>query len=236
MKPFYEYAGITIYHGDCSHVLPKLSAPVHAIITDPPYGSSDGRGKVVKRGSEHVGFAPGEWDTTLPLAWIPHAMRLLESGRWYAVFTDKLSVNTVWQAFEQYGGRGKQTFHWIKTNKAPTPRKNFKSCVESAVCGTKGVVSFWNGGGNCDNYIAHPLESSGLHPTQKPVAVMAHLMRAMTKPGDVVLDPFGGSGTTAVACQMLGRRCILIERELEYCELAVSRLSQQALGLFEEES
>ena len=230
----YDYAGIQIHHGDNLDILPELHVVVDAIITDPPYGSSDGRGKAIMRGPQLTTFAPGEWDTMLPLDWIPAAMRLLRDGAWYGVFTDKLSVNTVWEAFEAHGGRGKQTFHWIKTNKAPTPRMNFKSCVESAVCGTKGAVGFWNGGGNCNNYIAHPMAGNGYHPTEKPEPVMAYLIRAMTKPGDVVLDPFGGSGTTAVACQRLNRRCIVIEKEREYCDVAIERLQQQSLNLWRE--
>jgi site-specific DNA-methyltransferase (adenine-specific) len=54
-----------------------------------------------------------------------------------------------------------------------------------------------------------------------------------SRPGEVVLDPFGGSGTTARACKDLGRRCILIEQEERYCEIAVRRLQQEVFDLAE---
>jgi site-specific DNA-methyltransferase (adenine-specific) len=62
------------------------------------------------------------------------------------------------------------------------------------------------------------------HPTQKPEKLMAKLVLASSNPGDIVLDPFLGSGTTAVVAKKLGRTFIGIEREEEYCALAQRRL------------
>ena len=64
------------------------------------------------------------------------------------------------------------------------------------------------------------------HPTQKPEKLLAKLILASSNPGDVVLDPFGGVGTTAVAATKLGRRFVTIEREAEYCALALARLER----------
>jgi site-specific DNA-methyltransferase (adenine-specific) len=67
------------------------------------------------------------------------------------------------------------------------------------------------------------------HPTVKPVDLMRWCIRLITPPGGVVLDPFGGSGTTGVAARAEGMRCILIEREAEYLDIIAGRLSQQSL-------
>jgi DNA modification methylase len=72
-----------------------------------------------------------------------------------------------------------------------------------------------------------------VHPTQKPVALMRWILTKWSKPGDLILDPYMGSGPVARACLDLGRRYIGVELEERYCEIAVSRLSQQVLPLME---
>jgi site-specific DNA-methyltransferase (adenine-specific) len=64
-----------------------------------------------------------------------------------------------------------------------------------------------------------------LHPTQKAVGILQPLIRSFSKPGDVVLDPFAGSGSTAVAAALCGRRYVAIELEADYCRLARRRLA-----------
>ena len=68
-----------------------------------------------------------------------------------------------------------------------------------------------------------------VHPTQKPVALMEYLIQTYSKPDDLILDPFLGSGTTAVACKKLNRRFIGIEISPEYCKIAEQRLKQGVL-------
>lgn len=65
-----------------------------------------------------------------------------------------------------------------------------------------------------------------IHPTQKPVALISTLIQWITNPGDIVLDPFCGSGTTAIACKELNRNYICIEKELEYYQIACNRINQ----------
>jgi site-specific DNA-methyltransferase (adenine-specific) len=69
-----------------------------------------------------------------------------------------------------------------------------------------------------------PVRQSNTHPTVKPLALMRWLVRLVAYPGDTVLDPFAGSGTTGVACAMEGREFIGIEREAEYIEIARRRI------------
>lgn len=75
-----------------------------------------------------------------------------------------------------------------------------------------------------------------LHPVSFPVEIPTRCILSATNPGDVVLDPFMGSGTTLVAAKRLGRKAIGIEIEEKYCEIAAKRLSQGALDLFGEQT
>jgi site-specific DNA-methyltransferase (adenine-specific) len=126
---------------------------------------------------------------------------------------------------------------WDKVDSAPQftgdrPASAAEAIVVSHARGSKN----WNGGGgrNVFRHAVNAVRGAKPHPTTKPEPLMAELIALFTDPGDLILDPFGGSGTTAVAAKRLGRRCILIEREEKYCAVAVSRLRQGALGLFSE--
>lgn len=65
--------------------------------------------------------------------------------------------------------------------------------------------------------------ASAIHPTMKPVRLFARLIRNSSRPGDVVLDPFGGSGTTAIACEQMGRSSRLVELDPRYCDAILER-------------
>jgi DNA modification methylase len=70
-----------------------------------------------------------------------------------------------------------------------------------------------------------------VHPTQKPVFLMARIIEERTRPGDLVCDPYMGSGSTLLAARQLGRRAIGIEIDEHYCNVAVRRLEQSAFAL-----
>ena len=78
-----------------------------------------------------------------------------------------------------------------------------------------------SGNANVWNY---PNEKNAQHPTQKPVALIENIIKHSSNEGDVILDPFAGSCTTAVACKNLNRRYICIEKEQEYCDIGQARL------------
>ncbi len=73
--------------------------------------------------------------------------------------------------------------------------------------------------------------AGGNHPTVKPLALMRYLIQLVSLPGDTVIDPFGGSGTTGEAAQALGRNAILIELNPAYCELIKQRTAQTGMVL-----
>ncbi len=66
-------------------------------------------------------------------------------------------------------------------------------------------------------------EPSGLHPTQKPVELIRRMVEAHTRPGEVVYEPFAGSGTALVACEVTERRCFALEQAPAFCDVVVQR-------------
>lgn len=220
-----------ILYGDCNELI--LDIPDNSIdfvLTDPPYGTNDDKGKTIKRSGIDKNFKVMEWDKELPLSYIEHLPRIMKDDTWGCIFTDNMATTIIWNKIEEVGLNPRNTFYWVKPNKPPTPRKNFKSCVETAVIFTKGKTNKkWYGGGNVNNYlklsIISPKEKLA-HETQKPIRLMKHLIKLFTVDGDVVFDPFLGSGTTAAAAKRLGRKYIGFEIDKKYLDIANDRLSK----------
>jgi DNA modification methylase len=245
VRPYYQDEAVTIYHGDCREILPTLEQVDH-VITDPPYGQrvyDNARGlkraeitqdEQRRRGHALMQMADGA------IGSIDDMVEGLgmEFGRlarrWALVFSD---VETCfrWRASLEAGGlRYVRTGAWVKPDAMPqmTGDRPAVGFEPATICHAKGAMR-WNGGGHpavwthCTTRVNRPD-----HPCPKPERLMEELIALFTDPGDLILDPFAGSGTTGVAAKRLGRRCILIEREEKYCEVAAKRLSQGALDLF----
>jgi hypothetical protein len=112
---------------------------------------------------------------------------------------------------------------WQKTNPSPMNGQHFwLSGVECCVFGRFKGAPFNE---FCKNSVwQFPSGRSKRHPTEKPLKLWEYLISASSRPGDLVLDPFCGSGTTGEACQNLGRQFVQIDREADYIEIAKRRL------------
>lgn len=240
MTLYYEHAGITIYHGDCRDVLPQVDSVDH-VITDPPYApvvvnsakgappSTIGLAKIRELGYTGV-------DDELRDVIGQHIARLVR--RWAVVFCDAESL-TAWRSVLERGGmRHVRMGSWMSPACTPQftgdrPGTGWEACE---IAHAKGR-SRWNGGGRPAAWIVNrPLNGSreraeASHPTPKPEALLRLLVSDFSDPGETILDPFMGSGTTLVAAKRLGRKAIGIELEEKYCEIAARRLSQGALPL-----
>ena len=148
-----------------------------------------------------------------------------------------------WEA-KEYGVRTRTIFTWCKSNPVPSFRKvNYLSATEFCWIGIKGDTGWtfnFKYQKEMKNYMVTPNASSygvSLHPTEKPLKLIKHFVELHSKKGDIVLDPFMGSGTTAVACIELERRFIGFELSSEYCAMANKRikpyLEQVKLSEFE---
>jgi len=65
------------------------------------------------------------------------------------------------------------------------------------------------------------------HATQKPITLISYIIKLSCRPGGTILDPFAGSGTTGRAAKDLGRKCVMIEKDERYCEIAAKRMQQE---------
>jgi site-specific DNA-methyltransferase (adenine-specific) len=212
LSPYYEHAGITIYHGDCREILPQIAQPL-AIVTDQPYGTGWLRGGGKGRGDLDGEFSPRaekpEWDRW-DMSWVRQAVELRAAVAFgpYSRAADikaalPLPNALVW---------------WHKTNPRPgAPEVEPIGIYPASLPDGIEFVCF-NG-------------DTPFHPNQKPLSLMTWLLGFVDE-RELILDPFMGSGTTLVAAKDLGRRAIGIELDERYCETAAQRLSQEVLPIF----
>jgi len=225
IEPYYQHKGITIYHGDCRDILPELK-PVDHVITDPPYTqrTSDGArtGSVQTR---LIDFAGVDGIEAQIAAWCVGL-----AARWAII----------WCAFEQIGTyAAAQPEEYVRAGvwRKPDATPQFTGdrpamCGEAcAIFHSATVKKRWNGRGRPAFWEYLTERDRRGHPTPKPIGLMINLVQQFTDPGETILDPFMGSGTTLVAAKELGRRAIGIEIEEKYCEIAARRLAQEVLPL-----
>lgn len=232
--------------GDCLEPLPKIGRVDH-VITDPPYARD-----VYLRMGRQVSF-----QETGPAmrGSAPFIRRMAASeigvigeirrdvsteiarlaSRWVLVFSDVESCH-LWRAdLEQMGMRYVRTGAWIKPDSMPQmsgdrPAVGFEPMT---IMHAPGVKMRWNGGGGRAVWTHRTVKSRDRvnHPCPKPLSLICELINQFTDPGDLILDPFAGSGTTLLAAKQLGRRAIGFELKHEYCEIAVGRLRQECLPI-----
>jgi site-specific DNA-methyltransferase (adenine-specific) len=211
-KPYYEHAGIIIYHGDCREIMPQLGK-VDLVLTDPPYGIAHPT-DYAKRGRTNLAacrdYVPvyGDdkaFDPTMLLS--VGTARILWGGNWFA---DKLPAQGGWLV-------------WDKERPDDLDQATCELAWTDCVKGVRRFRHLWNG-------MMRASDEALEHPTQKPEALMRWCMSLRwTKDLEVILDPFMGSGSTLRAAKDLGRRAIGIEMEEKYCEIAARRLAQEML-------
>jgi site-specific DNA-methyltransferase (adenine-specific) len=225
MIPYYDHAGITIYHGDCREILPVIGKADH-VICDPPYDAKTHKG--ARYGFRHTS-SEISFDPIDPLAVAP--MLIAASSAWIVAFC----------SLEMFGAyRDASGEHWVRagfwrrTNGVPqfTGDRPGQPGEGIAIMHAGGKKS-WNGHGR-HGFWECPIVSGGPHPTTKPLALMCSLVSDFTLPGQTVIDPFMGSGTTLRAAKDLGRRAIGIEIKEKYCEIAAKRMGQEVLFPAEE--
>lgn len=226
MREYYRDEYVTIYHGDCRFVcLGDLGA--HHVITDPPYDEKthDGAKSTLRPDWAPIGFLPLETAEVVPL--LQQAV-----PRWVVSFC---ALEMLGDYKRISGDRWVRAGFWHRLGGAPQFTGDRPAQPGEGIAimrGTAGGRMWWNGGGG-HAFFQHPIIHGGkVHPTQKPESLMLELITLFTDPGETILDPFMGSGTTLVAAKRLGRKAIGFEISEQFCKEAVNRLKQNSLGLF----
>jgi len=211
VKPYYEHDGISIYHGDCREILPTL-LPAQALITDPVWPNAS----VPLAGSEDpLALFDAMWGS---LRWMPSRAAIHlgcdTDPRFLRLVPISLPFFRVaWLELVRMGYKGRlgMTGDVAYLFGQPPVSKPGQHIIP----------------GRCTDADSKGKQAD--HPCPRKLAHVKWLVRWWSEPGDLVLDPFMGSGTTLRAAKDLGRRAIGIEIEERYCEIAAKRLEQGVL-------
>lgn len=208
MKPYYNYGGITIYHGDCREIIPTLEK-VDLVLTDPPYGID------YQSNFRYLKHEKIRDDIELPIERIILAIE--HSTRASYVFTR-------WDVLSRFP-IPKSVLVWVKNNWSMGDLdhehgRQWEACLfypkkdHLFIKRIPDVVY-------CDR------TGNNLHPTEKPTGLFSKLIQANFC--ESIIDPFMGSGSSLRAAKDLGKRAIGIELEEKYCEIAAKRMAQEVL-------
>ena len=234
LTPYYADESVTLYHGDSREIMAELEdASVACVITDPPYTDRT-HGMAKSNAGKGHGTRAIDFDSLTSedlRSVLTECARVSE--RWVVSSLDYAHAFQV-ESDPPEGLRVLRLGVWVKTNPMPQisadrPAQGWESIAYMHRADAKPV---WTGGGRHGNFIA-PVQQNAGHPTVKPIGMVTDWVNWFTSPGDTVLDPFAGSGTTLRAAVNEGRKAVGIELEERYCELIAQRMGQGVLDFGE---
>lgn len=247
MIPFFKSTdkNFTLLHGDSIELLPQFEFKFDMVFADPPYFLSND-GLTIKNG-KIASVNKGKWDKSLGFEHLNQFNK-----NWLSLVRNKLKDNgTIWisgtmhnifsigQILTELDFRILNVVTWEKTNPPPSWAKRFFThSTEQIIWARKHekiphyynyeLMKQINDGRQMKDVWKLPAiqrweKNQGKHPTQKPLAVLARIVLAATKPNAWILDPFTGSSTTGIAANLLGRKFLGIDLEKEYLQLSERR-------------
>jgi len=242
--------------GDCTDitVMERLcgSQKPSMIYSDPPYninldynkgiGGKQSYGGNVKDNLSYEQYYVFLGDTLGP------ALDVSKPDTHVFYWCDQIYIGLVQELYMDFGVANKRVCLWIKNGQNPTPGVAFNKCYEPCVYGLRGkpylskafqayneIMDQGVGNGNelmealddVDVWAMKRLSGKDYeHPTSKPPELHEKAIRRCTKPGDIILDSFGGSGSTLIAAEKLQRKAFLAEREPVFCDLIIKRFEK----------
>ena len=222
---------IDLKQGDCLELMKDIpDRSVDLILTDPPYN-------IARKNNFHTmgrsGLDFGEWDKGFDqLTWLEEIPRILSRNGSAIIFNAWANLGDIAHKCEAMGLTVKDMLRWEKTN--PMPRNRDRRYITDFECAVwltnKSAKWEFN---RIDEAYQRPvfkypvvMGADRFHPTQKPVRLMEDIIFIHSNIGEVVFDPFMGSGTTGVACVNTGRSFIGIELDECYFEIAKKRIEE----------
>jgi site-specific DNA-methyltransferase (adenine-specific) len=243
---------IRLYQGDSLELLALLpESSVDLIFADPPYFLSNGG--ITCHAGKMVSVNKGAWDKSQgPAAnhefnrsWLAACQRILKPNGSLWVSGTAHVIHSVGFAMQQLGFKLLNDISWVKPNPPPNLScRYFTHATETIIWAARDkksrhtfnykLMKETNRGKQMKSvWEIKPPETwekrFGKHPTQKPLALLERILLASSHEGDLVLDPFSGSGTTALAALRLRREAIALELSYEYLALTLQRLTQDLI-------
>lgn len=176
---------------------------------------------------------------------LANALIVSESDAHVFFWCDEKYVWLLQRSYAKHGVANRRLCLWVKNNLDPTPQVAFNKVIETCVYGTRGSPPLNPGLKNLTEILNQDVNSIGLyddlmslvqlwlvrrdntaqyeHPTQKPVTLAERPLKRCSAPGEIILDLFGGSGSTLIAAEQLKRRAYLMEIDPTFCDVIVRR-------------
>ena len=241
-----------LYNADCIKKMTKMPAEsIDLVFADPPYFLSTENG-ITCQGGKMVSVNKGEWDKSTGFndmhafnrRWVRKCCRLLKDSGSIFISGTFHNIYSIGMALQQEGFTIVNNITWQKLNPPPNLAcKCFTHSTETVIWAVKDKKKYYfnyslmkeiNGGKQMKDVWSGALTPKrekifGKHPTQKPEYLLERIILAASKEGDMVLDPFCGSGTTGVVAIRNGRNFIGIDSKQEYIELSERRLANERL-------
>ena len=248
IKPYYQDEWVTIYHGDCEDVLPELDTDVGLIVTSPPYYNASKEVISFNSYKSYLAWLESFW-LHLKRVMVDNARLVVNIGAgynrspWLPLNADvtkqiqqhfELRGQVIWDKGQQNAG---QTA-WGSWMSPANP--SFRERHEVIIVASKGLGSITGDGIDIsrDEFLLGTqsvfrlnAETNSQHPTPFPEMLAVRFIKLLSFRSSLILDPFLGSGTTAYCAKKLNRKCIGIEIEERYAEIAAKRCSQMVLDL-----
>ena len=250
-KYYYNKRNFKLILGDSFEELKKIKKnSIDMIFADPPYFlSGDG---ISCSGGKMVSVNKGGWDKKIGIEekhqfnreWIRLCYDLLKDEGTIWISGTLHNIYSIGMALEQEGFKIINNITWRKLNPPPNIScRYFVHSTETILWAKKDIkkakhkfnyqlMKELNGGKQAkdvwESSLTKPSEKKcGKHPTQKPMAILEKLILASTDEGDLILDPFNGSGTTGIIANKLKRKYIGIDLEKEYLDLTIRRKEEK---------